>query len=41
LKFLEHVHGDAHIKNLKNIKNKGEKEFVKGKSLGYNARKKK
>jgi hypothetical protein len=41
LKFLEHVHGDAHIKNLKNIKNKGKKEFVKGKTLWYNVKKKK
>ncbi|KYK34543.1 MAG: hypothetical protein AYK22_05295 [Thermoplasmatales archaeon SG8-52-3] len=35
LKFLEPVHGDAHIKNLKNLKKKGKKEFVKGKTLWY------
>jgi len=33
--FLENVHGDAHIKNLKIIKKIGEKEFVKGKTLWY------
>ena len=41
LKFLEPVHGDAHIKNLKNIKSKGKKQFVKGKTLWYNTMKKK
>ena len=39
LKFLEHVHGDAHIKNLKNIRKKGKKDFVKGKTLWYNKKK--
>ena len=39
LKFLENVHGDAHIKNLKNIKKKGQKEFIKGKTLWYNTKK--
>lgn len=39
LKFLEPVHGDAHIKNLKNIKKNGKKEFVKGKTLWYNKKK--
>jgi hypothetical protein len=41
LKFLELVHGDAHIRNLKNLKKKGKKEFVKGKTLWYNVKKKK
>ena len=36
LKFLEHVHGDAHIKILITIKKKGKNEFVKGKTLWYN-----
>lgn len=31
LKFLEVVHGDAHVKNLGKIKRKGKEEFVKGK----------
>lgn len=31
LDILKDVHGDAHIKNLRRIKRKGEKEFVKGK----------
>jgi len=35
LKFLENVHGDAHIKNLRAIKRKGKKEFVRGKTLWY------
>ena len=35
LKFLENVHGDAHIKNLKKIKKNGKKEFVSGKPLWY------
>ena len=39
LKFLEPVHGDAHIKNLRVIKKKGEKDFVKGKTLWYNKKK--
>jgi hypothetical protein len=39
LEFLEHVHGDAHIKNLKTLKKKGKKEFVKGKTLWYNKKK--
>ena len=39
LKFLEPVHGDAHIKNLRNIERKGKKEFVKGKTLWYNTKK--
>jgi len=41
LKFLENVHGDAHIKNLKTIKKKGKKEFLKGKTLWYAPLKKK
>jgi hypothetical protein len=39
LVFLENVHGDAYIKNLKNLKKKGKKEFVKGKTLWYNKKK--
>ena len=39
LDFLENVHGDAHIMNLKNIKKKGKNEFVKGKTLWYNKKK--
>jgi len=35
LKFLENIHGDAHIKNLKKIKKEGKKDFVKGKTLWY------
>ena len=40
LEFLEHVHGDAHIKNLRVIKRKGKDDFVKGKTLWYNKIKK-
>ena len=36
LQFLEPVHGDAHIKNLKKIKKLGREKFVKGKTLWYN-----
>jgi hypothetical protein len=39
LEFLETVHGNAHIKNLREIKKKGKKEFVKGKTLWYNNKK--
>lgn len=39
LQFLEPVHGNAHIKNLKNIKRKGKMEFVKGNTLWYNKKK--
>ena len=35
LDFLEGVHGDAHIKNLRKIKKVGKKEFSKGKTLWY------
>lgn len=35
LGFLNPVHGDAHIKNLKAIKKKGKEGFVKGKKLWY------
>ena len=31
LNFLKNIHGDGHIKNLRNIKKKGITEFVKGK----------
>jgi len=40
LVFLENVHGNAHIKNLKTLKNKGKKEFLKGKTLWYSPNKK-
>jgi hypothetical protein len=33
--FLGAVHGDAHIKNLKRLKRKGKKEFIKGKHDWY------
>ena len=39
LDFLKNVHGEAHIKNLKNINKKGKKEFVKGKTLWYSKEK--
>lgn len=39
LDFLEPVHGDAHIKNLRTVKKKGKKEFVKGKTFWYNKKK--
>ena len=39
LTFLENVHGDAHIKNLKKIKKEGIANFVKGKTLWYNKKK--
>jgi hypothetical protein len=39
LVFLEPVHGDAHIKNLRTVKKKGKKEFVKGKTIWYNKKK--
>ena len=41
LEFLDNVHGAAHIKNLKNIKKKGKKEFIKGKTLWYHPNKNK
>jgi len=41
LQFLEPVHGDAHIKNLRKIRKSGKEEFVKGKTLWYNTMKKK
>ena len=39
LQFLEAVHGDAYIKNLRKIKKSGREEFVKGKRLWYNKKK--
>ena len=39
LNFLEPVHGKAHINNLKNLKNKSKKEFLKGKRLWYKNKK--
>jgi hypothetical protein len=41
LDFLIPVHGNAHIKNLKNIKKNGKKEILKGKSLWYSKMKEK
>ena len=35
LKFLEPVHGKAHIKNLKSIKNNGKDRFVKEETIWY------
>jgi hypothetical protein len=35
LDFLNPVHGDAHRKNLKAIRKKGIREFLKGKKLWY------
>jgi len=35
LKFLEGVHGIAHIRNLRRLKRKGVGEFVKGKRDWY------
>jgi len=39
LRFLEPIHGDAHIKNLRNLKKKGKNVFMKGKTLCYNTKK--
>jgi hypothetical protein len=33
--FLKTNHGDAHIKNLRKIRKKGKKEFLKGKKYWY------
>ena len=41
LQFLEPVHGDAHIKNLRKIKKSGRAEFVKVKTLWYNKKRNK
>ncbi len=41
LSFLDGVHGDAHIKNLRAIKKKGKDGFVEGKTLWYSKRKEK
>ena len=35
LDFLNDVHGDAHIKNLRRLKKSGKKAFVKGKHEWY------
>lgn len=35
LDFLRHVHGQAHIKNLRILKKKGVDEFLKGKKHWY------
>lgn len=39
LEFLEPVHGDAHINNLKKIRKNGKDEFIKGKTLWYSKKK--
>lgn len=39
LQFLQAVHGNAHIKNLRKIKKSGREEFVKGKRLWYHKKK--
>jgi hypothetical protein len=39
LEFLENVHGDAHIKNLKKIGKSGKKGFIDGKPLWYSKKK--
>ncbi len=41
LNFLEPVHGNAHIKNLRAINKKGKTELANGKTLWYNTVKKK
>ena len=41
LAFLQDVHVDAHIKNLKAIKKKGKEGFVGGKTLWYSKKKEK
>ena len=35
LKFLEPVHGNAHLKNIKTIKKNGTERFLKGKKYWY------
>ena len=40
LSFLETVHGDAHIKNLRKSSKSGKKEFANGKTSWYNKIKK-
>ncbi len=39
LDFLNSVHGDAHIKNLRNIKKNGTCEFIHSKRLWYSTKK--
>ncbi len=41
LEFLEAVHGDAHIANLRKIRGKGMDGFLEGKSLWYRKKKEK
>lgn len=41
LDFLNPVHGDAHIENLRTIKKHGTNGFIKGKRLWYSAEKNK
>jgi hypothetical protein len=38
LEYLEPVHGDAHTKNLRVIKRKGEKDFLDGKKFWYSTK---
>ncbi len=40
LDFLKPGHGDAHIKNLRKLKRKGETEFIQGKKHWYSTIKK-
>ena len=35
LDFLNPVHGDAHVKNLRKIKARGKQDFIKGKRLWF------
>jgi len=39
LQFLEHVHGDAHLKNLRAIQKKGIDDFITSKRLWYSKKK--
>lgn len=39
LQFLEEVHGDAHLKNMRKIKKKGKQTFIDGKPLWYHKKK--
>ena len=39
LEFLDHVHGDAHIKNLKTLIKNGKTDFIHGKPLWHHKKK--
>jgi hypothetical protein len=39
LEFLESVHGDAHLKNIKKIKKKGKQTFMEDNPLWYHKKK--